>query len=655
MPPYVKKALILAYDVIFIQLAAFLALWVRFEFDLSAIPTAYLDSYFLSYAVVNTLITLVLFKVFRLYGSIWVFAGAAELLNAFLACAGSCVGLLIGFFLLNLAIPSSFYIMYFGFLFAGVAGVRISFRLLRHFKRLNHNRASGMKRIMLVGAGNAGNVIMREIMESDYVDGSVECCIDDCPTKKGKYLCGVKIVGGRDHIVEAAKKYNIDEIIVAVPSAPSKSVSEILDVCKNTGCKIKILPGIYQLINGEAKISDLRDVQIEDLLGRDPIKVNEDEIAGFVKNKVILVTGGGGSIGSELCRQIARCSPRLLIILDIYENNAYEIQQELLQECPDIHLDVLIASVRDFDRMREVFAFYRPEVVYHAAAHKHVPLMEHNPNEAIKNNVFGTLNVVKAAGEHGVKRFVLISTDKAVNPTNIMGASKRMCEMIVQMMNGYYNTEFVAVRFGNVLGSNGSVIPHFEKQIASGGPVTVTHRDVIRYFMTIREAVSLVLQAGVYAQGGEIFILDMGEPVRIDDLARNLIRLHGYVPDVDIEVVYTGLRPGEKLYEEILLSEEGQRMTENELIYVANPIEFDNEVFNSQLEELAKIIYDTEDVRSVVLRTINGTAREKHDRRYVFEFKDYVGESSGIKPPYAAGHDRRKQAQSPVPLPATMP
>ena len=397
------------------------------------------------------------------------------------------------------------------------------------------------------------------------------------------------IAGSREDIPSLAREYRVDEIYVALPSAPAKERKKIIEICRETDCRIKVLPGIYQLLNGEVSVAKLREVQIEDLLGRDPIRVNLDEIMGYVQDKVILVTGGGGSIGSELCRQIAGHKPRQLIVFDVYENNAYDLQQELERTFPDLNLTVLIGSVRNTHRIETVFETYRPDIVYHAAAHKHVPLMENSPNEAIKNNVFGTYKTARAAGRYGAKRFVLISTDKAVNPTNIMGASKRMCEMVVQMMDRRYKTEFVAVRFGNVLGSNGSVIPLFRKQIAEGGPVTVTHPDIIRYFMTIPEAVSLVLQAGAYAKGGEIFVLNMGEPVRILDLAKNLIRLSGYVPNEDIMIEFTGLRPGEKLYEEMLMDEEGMQDTPNKLIHIGKPIEFDEEEFQKQLDELYEI------------------------------------------------------------------
>lgn len=427
------------------------------------------------------------------------------------------------------------------------------------------------------------------------------CIIDDDPTKRNKYVHGIKIVGNRKSIVENVQKFGINEIVIAIPTLKQLELRKIVDICQRTDCRIRVLPGMYQLIREDVSVSRLKEIEIEDLLGRDSVCVNLEEIAGYVTDKVVLVTGGGGSIGSELCRQVAQRNPKRLIIFDIYENNAYDIQQELKAKYPKLELTVLIGSVRNTSRLENVFEEYHPDIVYHAAAHKHVPLMEDSPNEAIKNNVFGTLKTARAAGKYGSKRFVLISTDKAVNPTNIMGASKRMCEMIIQTLNNHYDTEYVAVRFGNVLGSNGSVIPLFKKQIAKGGPVTVTHPDIIRYFMTIPEAVSLVLQAGAYAKGGEIFVFDMGEPVRIVDLAKNMIRLSGYVPGEDIEIKYTGLRPGEKLYEELLMEEEGLQNTANNLIHIGKPIEFDEELFKEQLSLLEKAVKkDEENVRNLV-------------------------------------------------------
>ena len=459
---------------------------------------------------------------------------------------------------------------------------------------------------MLIGAGRAAAIALRDFHGSADSENEIVCIIDDDTKKCGNYLAGVRIVGSRDYIVEAAKKYAGEEIVIAMPSASHAVRTEIIEICQQTSCKIKVLPGIYQLANGEISIKQIRDVEIEDLLGRDPIHVDLTGIKEYIMGRVVLVTGGGGSIGSELCRQIAGYEPKTLIIFDIYENNAYAIQLELMAKYPELHLETLIGSVRDSARVDSIFETYHPELVFHAAAHKHVPLMEDSPNEAIKNNVLGTLNVALAADKFGAKRMLLISTDKAVNPTNIMGASKRLCEMIVQTMDHRSETEYVAVRFGNVLGSNGSVIPLFRDQIAKGGPVTVTHKDIIRYFMTIPEAVALVLQAGEYAKGGEIFVLDMGKPVRIDDLARNMIKLSGFEPDVDIPIVYTGLRPGEKLFEELLLSEEGLTKTANDLIYIGHRVEFDEEKFEENIAELRRLCYmNSPDIRKKVKQIVS--------------------------------------------------
>ncbi len=464
------------------------------------------------------------------------------------------------------------------------------------------NRSDEQKiRAMIVGGGDAGTMLIREIQTTNKIDYNPVCIVDDDPAKQGKSIGGVMVVGTTAQIKELAKEYEIKEILIAMPSVPKKKIQKIFDICKMTKCKVKILPGLYQIVSGAASVSSLRPVQIIDLLGREQIKVNLDEIVGYIEGRVVLITGGGGSIGSELCRQIAGHNPKQLIILDIYENNAYDIEQELRRRFPGLKLSVLIASVRDKSKMENVFAEYRPEIVFNAAAHKHVPLMETSPNEAVKNNVFGTLNVAKCADKYGSKVFVQISTDKAVNPTNVMGATKRICEMIIQTIGRHSKTNFVAVRFGNVLGSNGSVIPLFEKQIAEGGPVTVTHKDIIRYFMTIPEAVSLVLQAGAYAKGGQIFVLDMGEPVRIYDLACNLIRLSGLEPNVDIEIKCTGLRPGEKLFEERLMDEEGMQTTENGLINIANPIDIDEGFLWSELDKLFKAAYEESDYTKSLL------------------------------------------------------
>ena len=462
------------------------------------------------------------------------------------------------------------------------------------------------ERVMLIGAGDAGISLVNEMRNPALRNLYPVCFIDDNKNKIGNYIENVKVVGNRYSIVYFANKYKIDKIIIAMPSINPRELSEIIKICQETKCKVQTIPGIYQLINETATLSNLRNVDIKDLLGREQIVVNLEEINGYLKDQVILVTGAGGSIGSELCRQIVKSNPKQLIILDIYENNAYDIEQELRSQYKDINLVVLIASVRDSNKIDDIFNIYRPNIVIHAAAHKHVPLMETSPNEAVKNNVFGTLNVAKASDKYNVKRFILISTDKAVNPTNVMGATKRICEMIIQTINKHSTTEFVAVRFGNVLGSNGSVIPLFKKQIENGGPVTVTDERIIRFFMTIPEAVSLVLQAGSYAKGGEIFVLDMGEPVRIYDLAVNLIRLSGYTPNVDIKIQITGLRPGEKLYEEILMEEEGLVDTPNKRIHIGKPIDLDENIFFKQLDELYKVAYEeNKDIKDLIKQIVS--------------------------------------------------
>ena len=541
----VRMGILMAADVLALCLASFLGLFVRFDLNISRIPPEYAQAAmeFLPYYI---LASLVIFFLARMYSTMWSVAGVREALHVVAACGLAPLVQIAGMGLLQLSVPRSFFLVSFAALCAEELGIRLSYRVVISLFG-NHSKKAA-KRIMIVGAGTSGSVILKEMTTSSLVNGCVVCFVDDDKNKAGKFLNGVPVAGNRNDIPRLAEEYKIDEIYIAIPSASAKERKAIIEICRETGCQVKILPGIYQLINGEVSIAKLRNVEIEDLLGRDPIRVNLDEIMGYVSGKVVLVTGGGGSIGSELCRQVASHNPKQLIIFDIYENNAYDIQLELKEKYPDLDLVVLIGSVRNTHRIETVFEKYRPDIVYHAAAHKHVPLMEDSPNEAIKNNVFGTYKTAKAADKYGTSRFVLISTDKAVNPTNIMGASKRMCEMVVQMMNARSKTDFVAVRFGNVLGSNGSVIPLFKKQIEQGGPVTVTHPDIIRYFMTIPEAVSLVLQAGAYAKGGEIFVLDMGEPMKILDLAKNLIRLSGYTPDVDIPIVFTGLRPGEKLY-----------------------------------------------------------------------------------------------------------
>ena len=598
---YRRTALII-YDILSVTAASFLALLLRYDMHVDAIP----DEFILpvrNFLPLNILLTLLIFYFFRLYHSLWAFAGENEMQNLVIACFLSAIVSGIGLNLFKISsqpVPDSYYFMYLFLLVTFMFISRFSYRFLRSRKHRMQNKKNNIS-VMIIGAGEAGNALIKEIVSSNYSTMVIRCIIDDDKQKWGQFIQGIKVVGGRDKIIESADLYDIDEIFIAIPSAPRTVIRDILDICKETNCKLRSLPGMYQLVNGEVSVSKLRDVEVEDLLGREPIRVDLDSILGYVQNKVVMVTGGGGSIGSELCRQIATHKPARLIIVDIYENNAYDIQQELKNRFPELNLTVLIGSVRNTHRIRSVFEKYRPDIVYHAAAHKHVPLMEDSPNEAIKNNVFGTYKTARAADKYGTKRFVLISTDKAVNPTNIMGASKRICEMVIQMMNRHSDTEFVAVRFGNVLGSNGSVIPLFKKQIEKGGPVTVTHPDIIRYFMTIPEAVSLVLQAGALAKGGEIFVLDMGEPVKILDLAENLIRLSGYKPYEDIDIEFTGLRPGEKLYEELLMSEEGLQDTPNKLIHIGKPIEFDEDKFRSQLEVLKETAdQDSDSIRQLV-------------------------------------------------------
>lgn len=644
------------YDAIAVNAAYFLALWIRFDCRYSEIPEVYLSSY-LKFAPWYTIFSVVIFWLLRLYKSIWRFASYSEFVRVVSATVITGLFHTIAITFAVRRMPISYYM--FGILiqFLLTAGVRFSYRfVLLERGRKEKEEESSYYRIMLIGAGAAGQTILREMSRAREIKGKICCIIDDNSNKWGRYVDGVPVVGGRDDIMVNVKKYKINQIFFAIPSASAEEKRDILNICKETGCELKILPGIYQLVTGEIALSKMRKVSIEDLLGREPIKVDMNEIFQYLKGKVILVTGGGGSIGSELCRQIAGHNPKQLIIFDVYENNAYDIEQELKSKYPDLNLKVLIGSVRDSRRVNSIFRTYKPEIVYHAAAHKHVPLMETSPCEAIKNNVMGTYKVASAALRNGCQRFVLISTDKAVNPTNIMGASKRLCEMVIQSMDMIsktgnakllpflgahyeddefgestaaavpYNgqrTEFVAVRFGNVLGSNGSVIPLFRKQIEKGGPVTVTHPDIIRYFMTIPEAVSLVLQAGTYARGGEIFVLDMGAPVKIDTLARNLIKLSGYEPDVDIQITYTGLRPGEKLYEEKLMAEEGLMKTDNDLIHIGKPIPFNVEEFLHQLEVLADASYanDTEICRMVekIVPTYHPAGSDLKQHRDVYE------------------------------------
>ena len=626
--------MLVLYDVITVNVSYFIALWLRFDLRFSMIPGYYLNP-FLKFAPFYTLACLIIFHYLKLYSSIWRFASYNELIRVFIGSTAAALLHGIGITIFFIRMPVSYYLFGAIIQFGAMTSVRFSYRFILLEKELRGSRGQKpTSNIMLIGAGNAGQMILRDIRISKETDGSVCCIIDDNPNKWNRYIDGVPIVGGREDILSSAEKYRIDKIYVAIPSASSVDRREILQICKETNCEVKILPGMYQLINGDITVNAMKKVAIEDLLGREQIRVDLSEITGYLAGKVVLVTGGGGSIGSELVRQVAAVGPARLIIFDVYENNAYEIQQEIKRKYPKLDLVTLIGSVRDSKRVMEIFSRYQPQIVYHAAAHKHVPLMEDSPCESIKNNALGTYKTAYAAMYYGCERFVLISTDKAVNPTNIMGASKRLCEMVIQTFADkisqgrekelpllhnhiwdeevsaeqmpdprfHSHTRFVAVRFGNVLGSNGSVIPLFKKQIEEGGPVTVTHPDIIRYFMTIPEAVSLVLQAGYYAESGSIYVLDMGEPVKIDTLARNLIRLSGLKPDVDIKIAYTGLRPGEKLFEEKLMDEEGMRRTPNELIHIGNPIPFDTESFLIGLRDLMNAAVDNREneIRSMV-------------------------------------------------------
>ena len=601
---FVRRVCLIAMDIVLINMSVLLALLMRFNVTISSIPEEYIYKYE-QFMIPFTLIALVVFWFCRIYHSLWEYASITELYKIVEACTITEVIHVCVTMMLELGLPRSTYFMTWVFLVVSVSASRFMYRFIR--TGLNRYRTTDDDiRIMIIGAGNATNVLIREISISHYLANSrVVCVIDDNPNKVGKYIHRIKVVGTRDDIKEMAKQYDVDEIIFAIPSASPENRRDILSICKETDCELKILPGVYQMVDGEINIKDIRRVDVLDLLGRNPVEVDIESIMGYVKDKVVLVTGGGGSIGSELCRQLVSHKPRKLIIFDIYENNAYDIQQELCINHADANVETLIGSVRNVGRLEDIFKKYHPDIIYHAAAHKHVPLMEVSPNEAVKNNVIGTYNVARMADKYGAEKFVLISTDKAVNPTNVMGATKRICEMIVQSFNEKSDTDYVAVRFGNVLGSNGSVIPLFKTQIEAGGPVTVTDPNIIRYFMTIPEAVSLVLQAGAYARGGEIFVLDMGEPVKIDDLAKNLIRLSGYTLGVDMNIVYTGLRPGEKLYEELLMDEEGLQETANKLIHIGKPIDFDKENFAHNLARLEKSAYDeTEDIRSIIKEVV---------------------------------------------------
>ena len=580
-------------DLAVVMFSYFAALWIRFDMQFGKIPDEYFKTY-LRIMPVWCVITIVVFFLFKLYHSIWTYVSIDEAFVMIKAYTVLVCCYILSKYIMEIDMPRSFY--FFGIFIAFVLHVfvRFAYRLLHflttRYSKISEYRTGDVENVMIIGGGSAGSVMIRELNSDKHLNQRPVCIIDDNAGKVGRELYGVPIVGGRADIVEKAAEYDVGSIILAMPTASPQDRKEILDICKETGAKVRALPGVYQLANGDVSISRLKDVELTDLLGRDPIEIDNDEVFKMLKGKTILVTGGGGSIGSELCRQIAAHQPKQLIIFDVYENNAYAIQQELIRKYQGkLNLVTLIGSVRNTHRINSVMNKYKPDIVFHAAAHKHVPLMEDSPCEAIKNNVMGTYKTAQAAAAAGVKTFVLISTDKAVNPTNLMGASKRICEMVIQMMNRKVSTtNFVAVRFGNVLGSNGSVVPLFQQQIAEGGPVTVTHKDIIRYFMTIPEAVSLVLQASQYAKGGEIFVLDMGDPVKIDDMARNLIKLSGYTPDVDIKIEYTGLRPGEKLFEEKLMDEEGIQTTANKLIFIGKPIEMDDEWFLKKLDELDK-------------------------------------------------------------------
>ena len=608
----VRRFFLFLTDTFLLNACVYLSLIMRFDVGIVSIEPQYISNY-VENMLPYTIMSLLIFWLFRLYHSLWQYASIAEVYRI----AEACIIVEVVHFLSNKIagnmLPRSCYFNAAIYLIIAICASRFMYRMIRTVLNKYRNIKTS-NNVMIIGAGEATNVIMREIQNSSYLANSnIACIIDDDRRKVGKYIRGVKVIGTRDKIKEAAKLYDIDEIIFAIPSASNEVKRDILNICKETDCTLKILPGVYQMVDGEINVNSIRNVDVLDLLGRDPIEVDIESIMGYVKDKVIMVTGGCGSIGSELCRQLVSHKPKQLIIFDIYENNAYDIQQELKINYPDANVVTLIGSIRNVSRLESVFAQYKPDIVYHAAAHKHVPLMEVSPDEAVKNNVVGTWNVARMADKYGVKKFVMISTDKAVNPTNVMGATKRICEMIVQTYNEISKTDFVAVRFGNVLGSNGSVIPLFKRQIEAGGPVTVTDPNIIRYFMTIPEAVSLVLQAGAYAKGGEIFILDMGEPVKIDDLAKNLIRLSGYTLGVNMEIKYTGLRPGEKLYEELLMKEEGLQETDNKLIHIGKPIEFDKENFFDNLEKLKEEAYsETGNIRESLKKVVDTYHPNEH-------------------------------------------
>ncbi len=609
MELWIRRFFLVCYDICVVVLSCLLALMARFDLHLEWIPGNYLDKC-VQIMWTAAVITVITFTVFRLYSSLWSYAGSTELMYICCACFLDDIILTIYVHILHgrnssYPMPRSFYVFYGLFLLLFTIFGRYFYRAVRVLRMKLSGQKVERRNVLIVGAGSAGNMLIKEIIDSKYINLNIVGAVDDDLMKKGSYMHGVRVYGDRHMIPELVDILHVHEIMIALPSAPPKKIKEIVEICKETGCELKRLPGMYQLVNGDVSVTKLKDVDMNDLLGRDPVEIDLDSIMGYVSGQVVMVTGGGGSIGSELCRQVASHNPKQLVIVDIYENSAYDIQQELLNRFPELNLVTLIASVRNTKRMDDIFSTYKPNIVYHAAAHKHVPLMETSPNEAVKNNVLGTWKVVQAADRYHVRRFVMISTDKAVNPTNIMGATKRICEMIIQTYNNHSQTEYVAVRFGNVIGSNGSVIPLFKKQIAQGGPVTVTHPDIIRYFMTIPEAVSLVLQAGANARGGEIFVLDMGEPVKIVDLARNLILLSGHKPDEDIHIVFSGLRPGEKLYEEMLMEEEGMQDTANKLIHIGKPIQFDEEEFMKRLEQLRDyVVEEPDDIRQIVQQIV---------------------------------------------------
>lgn len=601
MKANVRKILLLVLDIILVNMCIYVALIFRFDGN---IPKQYIDI-FINTLIYLTIIKIAIYYIFGLYRSLWRYASIDELLQlAFAVATEGVLTFLFGQFF-NVRLPRSVYAITCILTFLTLGGVRLSYRISRRVKNIVIRDKNSETRVMVIGAGDAGSMVIRELQKHSELKSNLIAVIDDDSKKYRAKIHGIPIVGDRFHIKKAAVEYSIDEIILAMPSAPMSELKDILRICKETKCKLKTLPGVYELINEDVNINNIRDVKIEDLLGRDEVILNIKEISSYIKNEVVLVTGGGGSIGSELCRQIARFHPKQLIVMDIYENNAYDLQQELKRSFKDkLNMEVVIASVRDKTRMEQIFNNYRPGVVFHAAAHKHVPLMEANPEEAVKNNVLGTLNTVQCADKYKVKKFVMISTDKAVNPTNIMGATKRIAEMIVQTMDKQSQTEFVAVRFGNVLGSNGSVIPLFKKQIEAGGPVTVTHPEITRYFMTIPEAARLVIQAGAMAKGGEIFILDMGESVKIVDLARDLIKLSGFEPDTDIEIEFTGLRPGEKLYEELLLAEEGMESTGHKSIFVGKPLEIDYDELMGKIKNLEESLNSHKRIKDCLVSVV---------------------------------------------------